>query len=695
MLYNVIVEINGIESQFTYQYDSEIAIGTKVTVPFGNANRRIDGFVVSKAIDSNYDVKTILEVSDFTFSVEQQYYINYLSKRNTSPYFKIVNLMLPPHLQSRGKEYEPKLVLYVEYKQDYDGANEKYRLIVERIKNESILFKVASDEYGNAVNTLIKNGYLTKVKKPLARFSARIEKSVNNYNLNIEQRNCYNEVMKHQYNLIHGVTGSGKTLVYLEVIKTMLAQNKNVLILVPEIVLSMQLVNIVASTFNTTLSVFHKSLSSKEQNDQYELITNNQVRIIIGTRSSIFLPIPNLGCIIVDEEHDNAYKQSFDPFYNTIELAYLKARLNDCKLILASATPNVNTYYQALKGSYHLSKLTKPFYNRRIVTKIVDMKKCLDYIISAELIHAIDLCLEKNKQFLIFINRRGYANYMTCANCLEVMTCPNCTSVLTKHLSHYQCHRCNHKQDELVCSCGSKQFIEVGVGTQQVENHLKLLFPQLRIKRVDKDNSIKKDLEASLFEFKDGMVDCLVGTTMIAKGIDVKAVELVGILNADFTLGLKMFSSREQVFDYVAQACGRCGRNNEKSTVIVQINHDDTDLINAAVLENYTDFYNIEIEKRLKEQSLPFAKYAKIEFKATDEVRVLNLATQFYNQNKMLYQMYAPTSNHLYQTNKVYMIYIIVKYEQISQILKLIETLKIYKNKCKASIVIDTNTLEI
>lgn len=422
--------------------------------------------------------------------------------------------------------------------------------------------------------------------------------------------------------LIHGVTGSGKTEIYLQLVEEMLKKGKDTIILVPEISLTPQTIDRFMGRFGEKVAVIHSKLSSGERFDQWRSIKTGKVKLVVGARSAIFAPFKNLGLIIIDEEHENTYKSSQNPKYDTIDVAGKRCELENAILVLGTATPSIETYYKAQKGEYKLLELKQRANKQELPEVIlVDMREELNSgnksIFSRALYNEIKDNLEIKKQTILFLNRRGFSTFVSCRNCGYVAKCNNCDISMTYHrnIDKLRCHYCGVTKDTPnVCpSCGSKYIKYFGIGTEQVEESTKELFPNANIVRMDSDTtSAKGSYEDMLEEMKAGKIDILIGTQMISKGLDFPNVTLVGIIAADTTLNLPDFRSPEKAFQLVTQVAGRAGRGDVLGKVVLQTYNPEHYSIEFAKLQDYNNFYKTEVMLRKEFLYPPFINIISI-----------------------------------------------------------------------------------
>lgn len=443
--------------------------------------------------------------------------------------------------------------------------------------------------------------------------------------------------------LLHGVTGSGKTQVYIEAIKEALQRGRTALVLVPEISLTPQMVARFKSHFDKTVAVFHSSMSLGERFDSWRKTRSGDFKIVIGTRSAVFAPLQNLGLIIVDEEHEHTYKQSeTDPRYNGRDVAIVRASLEKAVVVLGSATPSVESYHNALSGKYDLLRLTHRIDHVRMpVVTLVDMKTQKDRhtpgwdgVFSEPLRQKISEKLKRNEQVILFQNRRGFASYVSCDECGYVAECRNCSITLTYHraVQKLQCHYCGFRENrpEFCPQCGNLDLNLLGTGTQKVEDRLAVLFPGARVVRMDMDTTSKKGAHDRILRaFGAGAHDILLGTQMVAKGLDFERVSLVGVISGDTGLLLPDFRASERTFQLLTQVAGRAGRKSHDGEVIIQTLNPDKPALRFAQQHDFIGFYKHEIENRRELGYAPFSRVTVVLFKAADEQAVRDSANAF------------------------------------------------------------------
>ncbi|HEV7475546.1 MAG TPA: primosomal protein N' [Pyrinomonadaceae bacterium] len=433
--------------------------------------------------------------------------------------------------------------------------------------------------------------------------------------------------------LLHGVTGSGKTEVYIRAMRVALGLGRSALMLVPEIALTPVFSRRLKMHFGDRVAIFHSSLSRGERFDEWTRVRNGDARIVIGTRSAVFAPIKDLGLVIVDEEHESTYRQQDSPHYNGRDTAIVRAQKESAVVILGSATPSLESFHNASTGKYQYLQMPNRLHNRPLaVAEMIDMRAVFarhqkPKIFSDELLQAIAETHEKHEQSIILLNRRGYSSFVLCRSCGESVQCPNCDVALTYHRSERLiiCHYCNHREraPQQCPACAGKFIYYVGEGTQQIEEQLKTLFPALRIARIDRDTASRRGaFENSLFEFGRGEIDLLVGTQILAKGHDFPNVTLVGVVSVDAGMALPDFRAAERTFQLLTQVAGRAGRGRRPGKVLIQTYHPYHYALRHASAQDYSGFYQEEIRHRQNHTYPPFVALASLLVHGPDLVRV-------------------------------------------------------------------------
>lgn len=466
--------------------------------------------------------------------------------------------------------------------------------------------------------------------------------------LNKEQQEAYNNIIniikKKRYEafLLHGVTGSGKTEVYMQLVDSVIKNNRQAVILVPEISLTPQIVEKFLKRFGGTVAVLHSKLSLGERYDQWRKIKNNEISIVIGARSAIFAPCDNLGLVIIDEEHESSYKSEMNPKYHTIEVAKYLCMENNAVLVMGSATPSVDSYYSAEKGNYKLLELKNRFNKNPLPNvDVVDMRTELEEgnksIFSRKLYNSMKRSLIDNKQVILFLNRRGHSTFVSCRSCGYVLKCLNCDISLTYHHKNNiaKCHYCGYKTPvpKICPECKSKYIKFFGLGTEKVEEYVNKLFPSYRTKRLDIDTTSRKgSLEKIIDSFERREIDILIGTQMVTKGLDFPYVTLVGVLSADITLNLPDYRSNERTFQLLTQVAGRAGRHDFTGNVVIQTYSPNNYAINASQSHDFIDFYNKEINLRQEFNYPPFYQIINIIVLGKNEASVIRSTNKIFQK---------------------------------------------------------------
>lgn len=482
--------------------------------------------------------------------------------------------------------------------------------------------------------------------------------------LNDEQQKAYNGIFdlvkaqKPAGALLYGVTGSGKTSVFIKLIDSVVKMGKTAILLVPEISLTPQTVSKFKSFFGDKIALLHSSLSLGQRTDEFKRIKNGDARIVIGTRSAVFAPVSDLGIIIMDEEGEQSYKSDSSPRYHARDVAIQRCGYNDCVLLMASATPSLETFYYAKNNRFHLFELKHRFSDVSLPeVEIVDMQNEAaqgnDSLLSRRLADKITETLEKNEQVILLLNRRGFTTYISCTECRQPVVCPNCNIPLTYHKKNdrFMCHYCGYTMDNhSVCpSCGSDKLKAGGVGTQRVEDEIARLFPQARILRMDADTTTSRySYEENFKAFGNHEYDIMLGTQMIAKGLNFPEVTLVGVISLDKSLFTGDFKSYERTFSLLTQVVGRSGRGEKSGTALVQTFVPDHYVLNLAAQQNYDEFYDEEIALRQALIYPPFCDICVLGFSAPMESKVIaasnwvtNLIGQYIRNNKITFPLRA------------------------------------------------------
>ncbi len=490
----------------------------------------------------------------------------------------------------------------------------------------------------SSIRTLLKNEVLEEFEEVIPRFKLPKNDNAPDIVLNSEQNRAREEILQHFESkdtvLLHGITGSGKTELYISLIEDALEGGSQVLYLLPEIALTTQIVSRLKKVFGSRMGVYHSRFSDNERVEVWQGVLNGDLPLIIGVRSSIFLPFDKLGLIIVDEEHETSYKQ-FDPAprYHARDTALVLSRMHKAKTLLGSATPSVESYYQAKTGKYGLVTLDKRFGTAQLPelkladTRVAVKQKTMKAMFSEELVNAMQKVVKKGEQAIIFQNRRGYAPYLNCEECSWIPKCTSCAVSLTYHMysNELRCHYCGHKDYvPTACpACGSHKIKTIGYGTEKLEESIRLLVPEANVQRMDLDTTRRKNgYQTIIDDFEDGKIDILVGTQMVSKGLDFERVSLVGVFDADRMIHFPDFRSHERTFQLITQVSGRAGRGEIPGEVIIQTSDVSQAILKKVLEGNYEALYQEEIEERERFFYPPFSRLIRLVVKNPEKEMV-------------------------------------------------------------------------
>ena len=645
-----------------------IMIGSTVLVPFGKSSTLEEGYVVGIKENTTYEVKEIVKIKH-NLTEKQIELAKWMAKRYFCNISDCIKQMLTPGTKNKKaeKNVQDKTINAVYLKKEIDEIqfdiemgkikSEKQKKILQFLKNNEGAtvpeIELFTDGSRAIVKTLEKNGYVEIIEKKIERnplANKKIEKT-ENLKLTEEQQNAYNKVAldittnSYEQFLLYGVTGSGKTEVYLQLIGKALEQNKTAIVLVPEISLTPQMIDRFIARFNKDeIAVLHSKLSIGERYDEWNKIKEGKAKIIIGARSAIFAPTENIGIIIIDEEHDSSYKSEAIPKYDAKEIAKKIAKENDCPLVLGSATPDLVTYYKARQGKITLLELTKRANNSKLPeVEIVDLKMELANgnrsMLSVKLHDEIEQNLKEKRQTILFLNRRGFSTFIMCRECGYTVKCKNCNISMTYHKTEnkLKCHYCGYEENVVtICpECHSDKIRYFGTGTQKLEQEINKIFPEASTIRMDIDTVTKKNShEEILNKFKDENIDILIGTQMVVKGHHFPNVTLVGVIAADSSLNIDDYRANERTFQILTQVAGRAGREQLDGRVVIQTYNPDNFSIICAQKQDYEMFYNTEIALREQLKYPPFCDIILIGFNSLSEKEIMDASTKVYNYLK-------------------------------------------------------------
>lgn len=670
------------------QKEWKLVYGSRVLIPFGARKIYEVGYVVNLKEESEYKCKDIVKVIDRVFDDEKLELAKWISQKYFCNLSEAIRLLVPPGTSSTVDKVKAKTekIVFLTDSVDFEKVKaEKQRRVIEFLMDNKEaprnILKEMTDTSDSTLKTLEKKGYIAQKDVIVSRnpfFNKRIEKS-SKLVLTDEQNYALKNIYINGYDkyLIHGVTGSGKTELYLQLIEKVLEKGKNAIVLVPEISLTPQITDRFLSRFGDIVAILHSRLSMGERFDEWQKINNGESRIVIGARSAIFAPLKNVGIIIIDEEHDSSYKSETTPKYDAKEVANQIAFANDVPLILGSATPDITTYYKALNGEINLITLKNRVSKSGLPNiEIVDMRDELatgnKTVFSRKLYYAMKEAIKNKEQIMLFLNRRGYSTFIMCRDCGYVVKCDECDVSMTYHLDDNRliCHYCGRTKPVMnVCpSCGKNNIRYFGSGTQKIEAEIKKYFPEASVIRMDVDTTRVKDgHEKILKRFRDEKIDVLLGTQMIAKGHDFSNVTLVGVLAADSSINIGDYRSNERTYQLLTQMSGRAGRGEKAGKAIIQTYMPDEFSIIAAKNQNYVDFYNTEINIREKLNYPPFCDIIVAVVSGIDEEKVKTESKKLYDFLKMSFNPYSPVPAPISKINKDYRWRILIKEELNSQ----------------------------
>lgn len=649
-----LVNIKGLGVKtFSYLIPDEmkekIQIGQAILVPFGRQGL-INAFVVgfSNYLPAEIKAKKVSKILDETplFTLEYLKLLEWVANYYCSDFVTVLNMAIPLKLIDKNAKTEKSVEFLT-----YDGATKRQKEILELLEKRGKIALIDFEDEAKTtratINKLEKLGCIRVLdeeiyRNPLEAF--KLNEIEDLYELSKEQETVYKGIKKKIKTLptmenstcnpilIYGVTASGKTEVYFKLIQDTIAQGKNVLFLAPEIALASQLTKRLAKKFGTKdVAIWHSSISEGERYDVWKRLYKDDIKILAGARSAVFAPLKNIGLIIIDEEHESAYKQTNpNPRYDARTVAQKLAEFHNAPLILGSATPDISTYYRAV-NSGSLFELKNRYNNAPIAkTSVINMqehsKQAYRNVISIPMQKAIEETLEKGQQVILLINRRGFSTYTQCQACGHVIECKNCAIPMIWHTSDatLKCHYCNRTTNfpDECPNCGSDAMRNSGMGTQKIEILIKELFKDVRIERIDSDILTKKNAHIELLDkFQNGDIDILIGTQMIAKGLDNPNVTLVGVISADASFNLPDFRASERGFQLLTQVAGRSGRGEFSGSVIFQTYNPEFYALQSAKAQNYEEFYETEIQAREEFDYPPFSQVARLVLSSENNFR--------------------------------------------------------------------------
>ena len=718
------ISAKAVDQYYTYKVpksmEEKIKVGIRVKIPFGKMT--LEGFVMGITNDVNYDkdkIKEIIDVTDDNPVLNEEMLLlgKYMSKKLLCSLVSCYQVMLPKALKAEiNSNIKIKYNKYLRRTKTIEEIDNyiktcKYEGQINLLcilKEKDILIT----RMNSTINTIIKKGFAEIYLEEEKRYSYIGNTHYKKVDLNTEQRKAVDSIISSfdtsNTFLLYGVTGSGKTEVYMSVIEEALNKGKEAIMLVPEISLTPQVVGKFISRFGNIISVLHSRLSDTERYDEYRKITSGESKIVIGTRSAIFVPFNNIGVIIIDEEHTSSYKQENNPRYNAKDIAILRGRYHKCPVVLGSATPSLESFARAGNKIYKLLVLSKRPSNSVLPSiQIIDMKEEVkkgEFLLSEVLKGKINEKLERNEQIILLLNRRGYSSIISCKECGYTEKCPKCDITYTYHKTsnNLKCHYCGTSKPliDKCPKCGSTNIKDYGLGTEKLEEELNKKF-EARVVRMDVDTTSKKGEHQKIIDdFGEHKYDILIGTQMIAKGLDFPLVTLVGVISVDSSLMAPDFRASENTFQLLSQVAGRAGRSENRGEVIIQTYNPDHYSIRLAKEHNYLAFYKEEmgIRKMLKYPPYYYLTLVNISSKEYELGFKESNKIGSYLRNKLSGNtiILGPSMASIFKVNNVYHYQIIIKYQKDDN---LIDTLtfiiNMYKTNTKIDVEIDMNPIRI
>lgn len=719
-----------IDRPFTYKVpldmEEKVKVGQIVKVPFGVRSKPVEGFILDLKAEEemkvSFKMKSILSVENEepVITEDDLKLINFLREEYLCKYIDAIRLLIPVGILKGAKSKSRNVIVFINDNLEKIKNKDGYIEIIDFIKRNTGKYTKTelSKEHGFSIyklNKLMEHGLIKSEEEIVFRYNTREYNKDVQKNLTVEQSMAIKEIEESEENLIllKGVTGSGKTEVYMRIVEKTLEEGKSAIVLVPEIALTPQMIERFKGRFGSNVALFHSKLSDGERFDEWYRVKEGKASLIIGARSAIFLPAKNLGLIIIDEEHENTYKSDQNPKYQTKEVAEYIAKLKGCKVILGSATPTIESYYRAISGEMKLVELNhrvdnKPMPKMMLVDMREELRSGNKSLFSRRLYASMKEKLEKGEQIILFLNRRGFSTFVSCRSCGYVFYCEDCDISMTYHKNGFLvCHYCGKtkKQPNLCPKCGSKYVKFFGAGTERVEEEVRRYFKNARILRMDVDTTRAKDSHEKIYNaFKAREADILIGTQMVSKGLDFPNVTLVGILAADMSLNLPDYRAAERSFQIITQVAGRAGRGDKEGEVIVQTYTPEHYSLQYAKKYDYENFYEKEFTIRAMMGYPPFGRILLINGsgKNEDELRkqMIYLGEKVKEKAEEFggLEVLGPTPCIIYRIKENYRWQIIIKGEFSSKFSKSIKDILYDKannvyNDIRVSMDINPNSL--
>ena len=714
MVVGVLVQLasQNVDKIFDYSVPKELEdsmqVGIRVLVPFGR--QTLEGFVLEIKDSSQLELKEVYSIVDYDIVLNEELLAlgKEIQKDTLSTLISAYQVMLPKALKAKaGTTIRKKFHTFYQLEQrDYLGTSLPQKKILELFHDRKMIPKEELTSISlSALSTLVEKKVLLPVFIEDYRLKYEVHKESKKV-LTPLQQEVVTKVIQGDYRkpfLLFGVTGSGKTEVYMNIIEHVLNQGKTAIILVPEISLTPQMVEQFSNRFGNQIAALHSALSDGEKYDEWRRIARGEASIVIGARSAIFAPLKNIGIIIMDEEHSDSYKQGDkDPRYHARDIAIWRAKYHACPVLLGSATPSLESMARAQKGVYQLLTLTERVNGRKLPdVEIIDMnqeaKKSSSHL-TVQLLNEINDCIDRGEQAILFLNRRGFSTFVTCKNCAETIKCPHCDITLTYHKSNrmLRCHYCGYATPlPKVCpNCGEKSLSDLGVGTEKIEEELHNLLPYARVLRMDVDTTSRKGAHKKMIDaFRGHEYDILLGTQIVAKGLDFSDVTLVGVINADTSLNIPDFRSSENTYSLLSQVAGRSGRSSKQGKVLIQTFNPDHYAISYVKRHDYLGFYKEEMVIRRKLGYPPYYFLCYIKISGRDSKYIYQEALkikQSLDRSLEHTTILGPTSLPIFRVNNIYRYGIILKYKREDKLRSELSHIKNhYKINSKVRIDID------
>ena len=646
--------IRTLDQTYSYLSTIEIKQGCRVSVSFGK--KQLTGFTedccYTDESEEQINERLGMKLKYIDSIIDEEPFINeelhdlslWMKETTLSTTISCFQAMLPSVIKPKGKLKNISSERWVKLSDIETNLTPKQLQVFQYVQEKGeVKYSELRQKFKTIPHALIEKGALIQFEKEKSGEMISSEIMKQPYALKENQLKAIKDIEESNdpIYLIHGVTGSGKTEVYLQLANHQIQQGRQVLILVPEIALTPQMIERVSSRFTNSLAIYHSGLNPQQKYEQWKLVRSGEAKIVVGTRSAVFLPFENLGLIIMDEEHDASYKQDIQPSYHARDIAIQRGKYHQCKVILGSATPSLDSYARALRNVYHLINMKERVNETLPNISIIEMNQAIrngeSFILSNALKEKMNEQLSLNKQIILLLNRRGFHTQLRCKACNEVIRCPHCDLAMSYHrqIKKMKCHTCGTELyvPKICPHCGSREgFTTFGYGTERLEQEVKEMFPSHKVLRMDADTTTRKDSHARILKaFGNHEADILLGTQMIAKGLDFPDVTLVGILNGDEGLNRTDFRSAEMTFDLLMQASGRSGRSQSNGEVLIQVYDQNQFVIQCVKQQDYIRFFENEMRFRKAGQYPPYTYLISIVVSGINQSKVDSTSLQIKN----------------------------------------------------------------